>query len=187
MATSVLPGLPTSCEDREGLRKAEVIAYRIAGEETGRAAQAAPRPRAPGPRPGGDGRDRRRAGVAGSHDLDRTHARDGRYRHRRRRSGRLLDGATPRRRANEIDGDRSTVNSFIFDFYAQGTTDATFPKATAFTSGWTNNHTKSTFILQAPYTGTFVLAACENVIPCSVASKNAVMNPYTFTTRLIAR
>ena len=57
----------------------------------------------------------------------------------------------------------STVNSFIFDFYAQGTTDARFPKATAFTSGWTNNHTKSTFILQAPYTGTFVLAVYENV------------------------
>jgi hypothetical protein len=31
-----------------------------------------------------------------------------------------------------------------------------------------------------------VLAVCENVTPCSAAGKTAVMNPYTFTTRLIA-
>jgi hypothetical protein len=80
----------------------------------------------------------------------------------------------------------SAANAFIFDLYVPTTTDANFPKAIAFTSGWTNNHAKSTFTLQAPYTGTFVLAVCENVIPCSVAGKTAVMNPYTFTTRLIS-
>jgi hypothetical protein len=86
----------------------------------------------------------------------------------------------------ELAVNGSTANSFIFDLYVPATTEANFPKATAFTSGWTNYQVKSTITLQAPYTGTFVLAVCENVIPCSVASRTAVMNPYTFTTRLIA-
>ena len=79
----------------------------------------------------------------------------------------------------------STVNSYTFALYAQGMNDANFPKATAFTSGATNHQAKAAFILQAPYNGKFVLAVCENVIPCSVTSKTAVMNPYTFTTGLI--
>jgi hypothetical protein len=78
----------------------------------------------------------------------------------------------------------SATNSFIFDLYAQGTNVASFPRATAFTSGWTDYQVKSTITMQAPYTGTFILAVCENVIPCSWASKTAVMNPYTFTTSI---
>ena len=77
------------------------------------------------------------------------------------------------------------VTATYFDLYVSTTNDANFPKATAFTSGATNHQAKATVTLQAPYTGTFVLAVCENVVPCSVASKTAVMNPYTFTTGLI--
>jgi uncharacterized protein YcsI (UPF0317 family) len=69
--------------------------------------------------------------------------------------------------------------------YVPTTNDANFPEASAFTSGSTNHQAKATVTLQAPYNGKFVLAACENVIPCPVASKTAVMNPYTFTTGLI--
>lgn len=78
----------------------------------------------------------------------------------------------------------STANSYYFDMYAPGTTDASFPKATAFTSGSTNHQAESTITLQAPYNGTFILAVCENVSPCSVASKTGVMNQYTFTTSI---
>jgi hypothetical protein len=78
----------------------------------------------------------------------------------------------------------STANSYYFDMYAPGTTDASFPTATAFTSGSTNHQAESTITLQAPYNGTFILAVCENVSPCSVASKTGVMNPYTFTTSI---
>jgi len=77
----------------------------------------------------------------------------------------------------------STVNSYTFDMYPPGTTDANFRNTKAVSYGFTNYQAESTISLQAPYNGTFVLAVCENVNTCSLASK--VMNPYTFRTGLI--
>jgi hypothetical protein len=78
----------------------------------------------------------------------------------------------------------STVNSYTFDLYPPTTNDANFSKAAAVTAGYTNHKAQSTVTLEAPYTGNFVLAVCENVAPCNFYYKT-VMNPYTFTTGLI--
>jgi hypothetical protein len=76
-------------------------------------------------------------------------------------------------------------NSYTFALFQPGTTDASFPDATSFDSQGTNGYAPTVFDLQAPYTGTFVLAVCENIGSCpSVESGGGTnpMNRYTFHT-----
>jgi uncharacterized cupredoxin-like copper-binding protein len=76
-------------------------------------------------------------------------------------------------------------NSYTFALFRPGTTDKTFPHATSFDLHGTNGSTPNVFELQAPYTGTFVLAVCQGTGSCpSVVNGGGTnpMNPYTFTT-----
>jgi hypothetical protein len=81
-------------------------------------------------------------------------------------------------------------NSYEFDLYAPGTTDTTFPQATPVDYAVTNSGTDTGVItVQAPYTGNFVLAVCEN--PEQNCTSSAYgdsanpMNPYTFASGFI--
>ena len=76
---------------------------------------------------------------------------------------------------------------YYFALFAPGTTDTSFPTASAITGHTTNGNAQTVFDLQAPYTGTFVLAVCQATVYCpSVENGGGVnpMNPYTFTTDL---
>jgi hypothetical protein len=79
----------------------------------------------------------------------------------------------------------STANSLYLDLYVPTTDDANFPQATAFTSGSTNYRAESTITLQAPYTGTFILAVCQNVNVCTKANPNGVMTQYLLTASVV--
>ena len=76
--------------------------------------------------------------------------------------------------------------AYEFALFAPGTTDTSFPDAKPFIENGTNGNAKTVFDLQAPYTGTFILAVCQgtNGNCPSVENGNGVnpMNPYTFTT-----
>jgi hypothetical protein len=77
-------------------------------------------------------------------------------------------------------------NEYEFDIYAPGTTGTTFGQATPLDNAETNPGTDTGVItLQAPYTGNFILAVCENPDQncTSSAFNNSTnpMNPYTFT------
>jgi hypothetical protein len=76
-------------------------------------------------------------------------------------------------------------NTYEFDLYAPGTTDGSFPNAAPVDSAQTNSVVGTADLtLQAPYTGDFVLAVCENVSPCTSVDSGFgtnPMNPYTFT------
>jgi hypothetical protein len=74
-----------------------------------------------------------------------------------------------------------------FDLYPPSTSDTTAPATATFSSG--SSFGKAVLDLQAPYTGTFVLAVCQgpNVLgfSCSEADSGSTFNPigpYTFST-----
>jgi hypothetical protein len=100
--------------------------------------------------------------------------------------------------ASTADGFIGAYDSYLFELYAPGTTDATFssrpPLVTVSADALPTEIT-----LQAPYTGNFVLAVCEDatqgpVPDCRSAIPNGVgalpsnviypMHPYTFATSL---
>lgn len=87
--------------------------------------------------------------------------------------------------------DTSVAAYFNFQLYVPGTNDANFPSAKAFASGTTNDSVKGVIELQAPYTGTFVLAVCEGLTvglcPAVDSGEGAdPMGAYSFTTSLAA-
>jgi hypothetical protein len=91
-----------------------------------------------------------------------------------------------------IDIDEAGVAAAVFNFqlYAPGTTDATFPKSVSFSEGSTDADGQGTFSLQAPYTGTFVLAVCEgrSLFSCNTASsegRDDPMDGYQFATTFL--
>ena len=81
-------------------------------------------------------------------------------------------------------------NNYVFALFRPGTTDTSFPRATAVSSGVVNdNTTKSVILLQAPSSGNFILAVCQNVssnncVNVDQGSGTNPMNPYTYTTKL---
>ncbi|HEX3874606.1 MAG TPA: hypothetical protein VHW26_10710 [Solirubrobacteraceae bacterium] len=88
-----------------------------------------------------------------------------------------------------LDFDSSSSNEYTFQLYAPGTTDATFSQAPAAVSAGTNGSSPDQITLQAPYTGNFVLAVCQNTGDCrDVLTGSGVnpMTPYTFTTAVPA-
>ncbi len=82
-------------------------------------------------------------------------------------------------------------NYYNFALYAPGTTDGNFANAPTLSEGTTNYNSGSNVLtVQAPYTGDFVFAVCENSsnYNCSnvdSGSGNNPMQPYTFTPTLI--
>jgi hypothetical protein len=79
---------------------------------------------------------------------------------------------------------------YAFDLYPPGTTDTSFPAATpVMTTGTAEGNNQSIVVLQAPYTGTFVLAVCEGTLTnCGAVDSGYADNPmnaYTFTPTLI--
>lgn len=91
----------------------------------------------------------------------------------------------------QISAKYPQFNTYVFALYAPGTTDASFPQATAVSSAAVNDQvTTDVVTLQAPYTGDFVLAACENVnsnncTNVAFGGGNNPMDAYTFTPTLI--
>ncbi len=82
--------------------------------------------------------------------------------------------------------------SYYFDLLPPGTTDASFPQTSPVMGVSTpSNSAKSVLVLQAPHTGTFILAVCENVSgngDCRFTAGGGGDNPmgsYTFTPTLI--
>jgi hypothetical protein len=98
-------------------------------------------------------------------------------------------------RVKLVGGDRvkfgvtyPTTNSYELELYAPGTTDASFPNAQPVDTAQTNSEVGTADLtLQAPYTGNFVFAVCENTSPCTFVDNGDgtnPMNPYTFTPTL---
>ncbi len=91
----------------------------------------------------------------------------------------------------QLDVGDPSNGSFTFALYAPGTTDATFGQVSTVSSGTTPS--AGFLTLQAPYSGTFVLAVCENVRNGNCSNTTAAngssgtnpMNPYTFTPTLV--
>ncbi len=82
------------------------------------------------------------------------------------------------------------AGSYAFNLYAPGTTDVQFPTATPVEIAATDQQASDDITLQAPYSGTFILAVCENSADsdCSntaTGSGTNPMNPYTFTPNLV--
>jgi Bacterial Ig-like domain (group 3) len=80
--------------------------------------------------------------------------------------------------------------TFDFDLYPPATTDADFADTTPVTLGATNGSSPDDITVQAPYTGTFILAVCENTAnyDCSNTDSGSgtnPMNPYTFTPTIL--
>ena len=81
--------------------------------------------------------------------------------------------------------------TYVFSLYKGNTTDTSFPQAVALSTGTTNYYSvpaRSIFSLQAPYSGTFVLAVCENVsdkncVNVDSGSGTNPMDPYTFSAK----
>jgi hypothetical protein len=75
---------------------------------------------------------------------------------------------------------------YTFDLYAPGTTDATFPNSPAVASVTSNsNLSPNAIAIQAPYSGTFVLAVCQSYggnCGGAYSGSSHQMDPYTFTT-----
>jgi len=89
-------------------------------------------------------------------------------------------------------GDQVTVSvtepgqAYAFNLFPPGTTDADFADATPATIAVTNGSSPDSITLEAPYTGTFVLAVCEdtannNCTYTDTGSGTNPMSPYTFT------
>jgi hypothetical protein len=80
--------------------------------------------------------------------------------------------------------------SYYFELFKPGTTDTNFPQtAPVMGTASPGASTRSTLTLQAPYTGTFLLAVCENVSgDCrnvDAGGGTNPMGPYTFTPTLV--
>ncbi len=54
-------------------------------------------------------------------------------------------------------------SSYDFNLYPPGTTDTKFPQVAPVANVSVDNSTKATIVLQAPRSGTFTLAVCENI------------------------
>ncbi len=80
-------------------------------------------------------------------------------------------------------------SSYDFNLYPPGTTDTKFPQVAPVANVFVDSSTKSVVTLQAPHTGTYTLAICQNVSgDCrSVDSGGGTnpMSPYTFTPTLV--
>jgi hypothetical protein len=82
-------------------------------------------------------------------------------------------------------------NNYAFELYRPGTTDTSFPQNPAATQVGTNGSASDVVVLQAPYSGTFVLGVCESPssADCGTVDTGAgvrPMGPYTFTTTLVS-
>ena len=82
------------------------------------------------------------------------------------------------------------IGSYYFELYQPGTTDTTFPQHPPVSAAATQQgSTQSVLVLQAPTTGTFILAVCQNISgDCrNVDSGGGTnpMGPYTFTPTLV--
>ena len=81
-------------------------------------------------------------------------------------------------------------SSYDFNLYPPGTTDTKFPQVAPVANVSVDNSTKSTVVLQAPRSGTFTLAICQNVSgDCrGTRLRTLARNPmsaYTFTPTLV--
>ena len=80
-------------------------------------------------------------------------------------------------------------SSYDFNLYPPGTTDTKFPQVAPVANVAVDNSTKATVVLQAPRSGTFTLAVCENISgDCRGTDSGQGSNPmsaYTFTPRLV--
>ena len=80
-------------------------------------------------------------------------------------------------------------SNYDFNLYPPGTTDTKFPQVTPVANVFVGNSTKSTIVLQAPRSGTFTLAICQNVrTDCRDVDSDVGTNPmsaYTFTPTLV--
>ena len=99
-------------------------------------------------------------------------------------------------RVNLAGGDQVQLSvaepyaTYVFQLFAPGTTDTGFAQAIAVDGATTNGNSPDVITLQAPYSGNFVLAVCENVAnnncPTVDSSSGAnPMGPYTFKPTLI--
>jgi hypothetical protein len=89
---------------------------------------------------------------------------------------------------NEPNNDNTY--GYYFEFYKPATTDTSFALATPLDITSTNGNVTSVITLQAPYTGTFVLAVCEGVNGAACGTTvtgggQQVMGAYTFKTALL--
>jgi len=81
-------------------------------------------------------------------------------------------------------------NYYTVQLYAPSTTDGSFARAASFSGSTTNwSSTQTIFTLQAPHSGTYILAACQNTGNgnCTDTDQDSgtnPMNPYTFSTVL---
>lgn len=81
-------------------------------------------------------------------------------------------------------------STYVFALYKPGTTDTSFPRASAVSSVAANYYsTQSVIDLQAPSSGNFILAVCQNVsnnecVNVDSGSGTNPMTPYTFSTKL---
>jgi len=81
-----------------------------------------------------------------------------------------------------------TGNGYTFALFAPGTTDTSFPSATAIVSASPNDSANAVFTLIAPHTGTFILAVCQATYSCPSVENGGgqnPMSPYTFTTKQV--
>jgi hypothetical protein len=80
-------------------------------------------------------------------------------------------------------------NTYVFSLYKPGTTDTSFPQASAVSSAAANYYsTQSVLDLQAPSAGNFILAVCQNVssndcVNVDSGSGTNPMTPYVFSTK----
>jgi hypothetical protein len=78
--------------------------------------------------------------------------------------------------------------NYVYGLYPPGTTDKSIAGKSPLDSAATAGAPTGLFVLQAPYTGTFVLAVCENPeAGCGSIGPGSGLNPmqpYTFTTHL---
>jgi hypothetical protein len=84
----------------------------------------------------------------------------------------------------KIDVGEQQNQGYNFQLYAPGTSDATFTQLPAVASASTNGALSDAIALQAPFSGLFVLAVCENVGDCRQTTEGHGSNPmlpYTFT------
>jgi hypothetical protein len=88
----------------------------------------------------------------------------------------------------QFEAATSTTGEFSFQLFGPKTNDGNFPTASSLTGYDTDGNQKTVFTLQAPYSGTFILAVCENTnYNCPSTDSGGgtnPMDPYTFTTRL---
>jgi hypothetical protein len=88
-----------------------------------------------------------------------------------------------------VDVTATSTHEYTFQLFAPGTVDSTFGQQPAADTAKTNGASPDQITLQAPYSGTFILAVCENVDNCPAAfdgEGDDPMTPYTFTTTVVS-